>query len=108
MSRRRITNAPPERRPTFPPWSRAECAECADPIEWVVLDVVASAQVERVAIIRAVSSRGTVAVRMIGDQLHGYILTSSHPLRDGFVRVRLHTDVCEFAVPPVEQRPLFD
>lgn len=107
MSRRgRVT--PPERRPIFPPWSKAECPECADPIEWVVLDVVAEQVGRRVAIIRAVSSRGTVAVRMIGDQLHGYILTSSQPIRDGFVRVRLHTDVCEYAVPPVERRPLFD
>jgi hypothetical protein len=107
MSRRRITNAPPERRPLFPPWSKAECAECADPIEWVVLDVVATAQVERVAVERRPHTQGTIAVRMIGDQLHGYTLTKLHPLRDGFVRVRLHTDVCEFAVPPVEQRPLF-
>ena len=106
MSRRKV-GTPPERRPIFPPWSKAECLECADPIEYAVLDVVAVATVERVAIVRAVSSRGSIAVRMIGDQLHGYVLTSTQPLRDGFVRVRPHSDVCEFATPPVEQRPLF-
>lgn len=107
MSRRKV-GTPPERRPIFPPWSKAECPECADPIEHAVLDVIAGIDTERVAVIRAVSPRGTIAVRMIGEQLHGYRLTDLHPLRDGFVRVRPHSDVCEFATPPVEQRPLFD
>jgi hypothetical protein len=105
---RRIRNAPPERRPIFPPWSKSDCPECADPIEYAVLDVIAGVDVKRVAIIRAVSSRGTIAVRMTGDQLHGYTVTKLHPLRDGFVLVRPHADVCEYATPPVEQRPLFD
>lgn len=107
MPRRRITNAPPERRPIFPPWSKSDCPECADPIEYAVLDVIEGVEVKRVAIERAVSTHGTVAVRMVGDQLHGYAVTDLHPLRDGFVRVRLHNDVCEYGTPPVEQRPLF-
>lgn len=105
---RRIRNSPPERRPIFPPWSKAECPECADPIEYAVLDVNAHEGGKRVAVIRSVSAYGTIAVRMIGEQLHGYTITSLLPLRDGFVRVRPHSDVCEYAVPPVEQRPLFD
>lgn len=106
MTRRKV-GTPPERRPIFPPWSKAECTECADPIEYAVLDVIEGVEVKRAAIERRPHVQGKVAVRMIGDQLHGYTLTDLHPIRDGFVRVRLHADVCEFATPPVEQRPLF-
>lgn len=61
----------------------------------------------RVSVVRAVSTRGTIAARMIGDKLHGYRLTEFRTLREGFIRLRLHSEVCEFAVKPAEQRPLF-
>lgn len=91
----------------LPPWSRAECPECADPIEYVVLDVETAGKGVRVAVDRRVNPRGTIAARVIGEQLHGYTLDQWHPLRDGFVRLRLHVEVCEFAEPPIEQQPLF-
>lgn len=104
---RRTRVTPPERRPLLPPWSRAECPECADPIEYVTLDVEQSDEGVRVSVVRAVGTRGTIAARMIGDKLHGYRLTEFRALREGFVKLRLHQEVCEFAVPPAEQLPLF-
>lgn len=101
------SRTPPERRPVLPPWSRAECPDCADPIEYVTLDVEATDKGTRVAVIRATHPQGTIAARMIGTKLHGYRLTQWRPLRDGFIRMRLHLEVCEFADPPTEQRPLF-
>lgn len=94
-----------QRSPIFPPWSKSECPDCADPIEYAVLDVHNEAR--RVAIIRKVDAAGTIAVRWIGDQLHGYTITDFRPLQDGFVRVKLHELVCKEAVRPAEQRPLF-
>src|SRR5262245_29305580 len=104
MSRR---STPPQRRPVLPPWSRAECPECADPVEYVVLDVEKAVEGRRVAVVRAVDHRGTIAARMIGNQLHGYTINRWHPQKEGFIRLRLHSEVCEFAVPKTEQRELF-
>lgn len=106
MPARRKAATPPERRPLLPPWSRAECPECADPIEYVTLDVEQADKGGRVSVVRAVSPRGTIAARMIGDKLHGYTLTEWNTLREGFIRLRLHAEVCEFAVPPSVQLPL--
>jgi hypothetical protein len=72
-----------------------------------VLDVEAADKGKRVAVDRAVNARGTIAARNVGNQLHGYTLSQWLPVRDGFVRMRLHSEVCEFATPPTEQRPLF-
>lgn len=102
-----MRRTPPVRRPTLPRWSGAECPECADPVEYVVLDVEATDKGQRVAVVRAVNPRGTIAARMIGPQLHGYRVAGFRPLRDGFVLMRLHEEVCEFATPATEQRPLF-
>lgn len=105
MSPRRRSLTPPERRPILAPWSKSDCPECGDPVEYVVCDVYdeggTRARVERT------HGRGTIAARMIGNQMHGYTITELRPLKDGFVRMRLHTEVCEFAVPPAEQHPLF-
>lgn len=101
---------PEQRRPVFPPWSaagRRGCTHCGDPVEYAVLDVIAGAKVERIAIERAVNATGMIAVRMVGDQLHGYRITDLHPLREGFVRVREHRGLCPEQEPPHEQRPLF-
>lgn len=94
-----------QRSPIFPPWSKSECPECADPVEYVVLDV--HNEGARAMVIRKVDAHGTIAARWIGDQLHGYTLTEFHPLVDGFVRVKLHRLVCTEAVPATEQRSLF-
>jgi hypothetical protein len=98
------------RRPIFPPWSaagRRGCTQCGDPVEYAVLDVEKTDDVERVAIERAVNNTGKIAVRWIGDQLHGYRVTDLRPLRDGFVRVLEHRGVCPEQAPPAEQHPLF-
>jgi hypothetical protein len=87
---------PPVRRPVLPPWSKTECAECADPDGGT-----------RVQVVRKTDHAGTIAARMIGNQLHGYRLTNFRPLRPGFVLMRLHSEVCEFATPATEQQPLF-
>lgn len=102
--------APRQRAAIFPPWSRAGrdgCERCGDPIEYAVLDVDTAGAGRRVAIERAVNHRGTVAVRTIGDQLHGYTITQFHPVQPGFVPVVLHDEVCTESPKP-EQRPLFD
>jgi hypothetical protein len=102
-----MRGTPPTRRPILPPWSGAECSECAAPVEYVTLDVEHADGGERVAVVRAENPRGTIAARMIGTKLHGYRLTGFRPLRPGFVAMRLHAEVCEFATPPTEQHPLF-
>lgn len=96
-----------QRSPIFPPWSKSECPLCADPVEHVVMDLHDPPGTLKAIIIRAVYPKGTIAVRWIGDQLHGYRITEFHPLQDGFVAVREHAEVCAEAVPPTEQRPLF-
>jgi hypothetical protein len=73
----------------------------------VVLDVEQSDGGKRVAVERAVYARGSIAARNIGNKLHGYELTEWRTVRDGFVRMRLHAEVCEFVDPPTEQLPLF-
>jgi hypothetical protein len=98
---------PPVRRPVLPPWSKTECAECADPVEVVLLDVEQADGGTRVQVVRKTDHAGTIAARMIGNQLHGYRLTNFRPLRPGFVLMRLHSEVCEFATPATEQQPLF-
>lgn len=102
-----MKRTPQSRRPILPPWSRAECPDCGDPIEYVTLDVKPGSTGTRVAVERAVYRRGTIAARMIGDTLHGYKLTELTAVGDGFIPMREHAAVCEFAVPPAEQRPLF-
>jgi hypothetical protein len=94
----------------FCPWSaagRRGCEHCGDPVEYAVLDVVVSEQTQRIAIERRVTSSGRIAVRWIGDQMHGYRITALQPLRDGFVRVTEHREVCSEQAPPTEQHPLF-
>lgn len=102
-----MKRTPAQRRPVLPPWSKAECPDCGDPIEYVVLDVATADTGQRVAVERAIYRRGTIAARMIGNKLHGYRITEFEPVREGFVPMREHAAVCEFAVPPAEQRPLF-
>lgn len=105
-----MRGAPRQRAAIFPPWSRQGrngCDLCGDPVEYAILDVDATGTGPRVAIERAVNSRGTIAVRTIGDQLHGYRITEFAPLKPGFTPVRLHVDVCTEAVR-IEQQPLFD
>jgi hypothetical protein len=99
-----------KRRPVLPPWSRAECALCADPVEIVHLDYDPTKDDgRRVEVIRAIDYRhGTIAARNIAGTLHGYAVTKFRPVKDGFVPLRLHADVCTEAVPPTEQRQLFD
>ena len=62
---------------------------------------------QRVTIERAVNHRGEIAVRTIGDQLHGYWLTDMTGIEPGFVRVMLHWEVCP-EEPKPEQHPLFE
>lgn len=98
------------RRPVFPPWSaagRRGCEHCADPVEYVVLDVERGDTYERIAIERRVNTAGKIAVRWIGDQLHGYRMTGLRAVRPGFVLVVEHKTVCTEQAPPTEQRPLF-
>jgi len=102
-----MKGTPPVRRPALPPWSRAECAECADPVEIVVLDVEEADGGKRVEVGRKIDPGGTIAARMIGNQLHGYTLTNYRPVREGFIVMSLHSAVCEYAVPASEQHPLF-
>jgi hypothetical protein len=105
-----MRGTPRQRAAIFPPWSRAGrdgCERCADPVEYVVLDVDDAGAGRRIAIERRVNPRGTVAVRTIGDQLHGYRITQFAPVRPGFVPVVEHDTVCPEAPRP-EQRPLFD
>lgn len=102
---------PAPRRPTFPPWSaagRRGCPHCGDPVEYVVLDVERTDRThpERIAIERRVNATGSIAVRWIGDQLHGHRITEFYPLRDGFVPVMEHRVVCTEQAPPAEQKPL--
>lgn len=103
-------SGPRQRRPVFPPWStagRAGCPHCADPVEYVLLDVERNEKKERIAIVRAVDATGAIAVRWIGDQLHGYRTTRFRPVRPGFVLVKEHRLVCPEQTPPTEQHPLF-
>ena len=105
-----MRGTPRQRAAIFPPWSRAGrdgCGRCGAPVEYAVLDVDTAGTGPRVVIERAVNNRGTVAVRTIGDQLHGYRITQFAPVRPGFVPVRLHDEVCPEAPKP-EQQPLFD
>jgi hypothetical protein len=39
--------------------------------------------------------------------MHGYRITALQPLRDGFVRVTEHREVCSEQAPRTEQHPLF-
>jgi hypothetical protein len=105
-----VKGTPRQRAAIFPPWSKAGrngCPRCGDPVEYAVLDVDTTGTGQRVAIERRVNNRGEVAVRAIGDQLHGYRITQFAPVRPGFVPVMLHDAVCPEAPKP-EQRPLFD
>lgn len=100
-----------QRRPVFPPWSRQGrlgCTHCGDPVEYVVLDVINTGRPhpERIAIERAVSATGMIAVRWIGDQLHGYRYTDLLGLKDGFVRTVEHRTVCTEQAPPAVQQTL--
>lgn len=72
-----------------------------------MLDVEQGDDGKRVAVERRPDARGSIAARNIGNKLHGYTLTGWRPLRDGFIRLRLHSEVCEFVDPPTEQLPLF-
>jgi hypothetical protein len=101
---------PPSRRPKLPPWSRADCDLCGDPVEYVTLDhfPVQGEPVKRVAVVRQEDWRnGTIAARMIGSKLHGYTITNFRPILAGFIPLREHQQVCTEAVPPTEQQPLF-
>lgn len=53
--------------------------------------------------------RGTVAVRLIGNQNHGFIVTPSRPLPEGYTLFRLHVETCEDPPePPYVQEALLD
>jgi hypothetical protein len=100
-----------QRRPIFPPWSpagRRGCPDCGDPVEYAVLDVYPTLRThpERIAIERRVNATGTIAVRWIGDQLHGHRITAQYPPGDGFVTVVEHRVVCSEQAPPAEQLSL--
>jgi hypothetical protein len=96
---------PRQYRPLIVAWSGAECALCADPVTYVVLDATG----ERVAIDRRPHTAGMIAARIIGPQMHGYRLGKGRPLVAGYTAFREHTTVCEQAPPPPHEQPgLFD
>lgn len=68
-----------------------------------MLDVEKGDTVERVAIERRVNAAGKIAVRWIGDQLHGYRMTKLRVVKPGFVLVVEHREVCPEQAPPSEQ-----
>lgn len=99
---------PQARRPTLPPWSKADCPACGDPIEYVTLDVTPADTGQRVAVERREAWRtGTIAARVINGVLHGYVITGFRPVLPGFIPLVLHDQVCEEATPPTEQQKLF-
>lgn len=94
-------------RPLLPRWSGSECNDCADPIEYVVLDDEGGT---RVAVERTVAHGrdhlGQIAARMIGPKLHGYRITRARPLAKTHIPMRLHTERCSEYKPPAEQLSL--
>lgn len=105
--------SPPSTRHLMPRWSGAECAECADPVEIVVLDADPLQDPgTRIAIDRKVVNTrpepGMVAGRVIGQQLHGHVITKLRPPAAGYSVFRTHLSVCSEAPPPPhEQQSLF-
>lgn len=101
------------RRPDIIRWSGAECRECADPVEIVVLDADPLLDPgTRIAINRTVITTkpqpGMVAARVLVGTMHGYVITKLRPLAAGYSAFRRHLDVCENAPPPPhEQQSLF-
>ena len=104
----------PSRRVELVRWSGAECAECTDPVEVVILDADPLQDPgTRVAINRKVIQTkgrpGMVAARVIGNNMHGYVLTTLRALQPGYSLFRAHRDVCpEAPPPPFEQNTLFE
>lgn len=95
-------------------WSGAECAECALPVEIVLLD--ADPLLDdgtRVAIERKVlnvkGQPGQFAARAVAGRMHGYRITKTRPAAPGYSVFATHLSVCEDAPPPeFEQNSLFD
>lgn len=109
MTRRRMPGTPPERRDVWPPRSAAGlrgCPDCGAPVEYVVLDVEQADKGRRVAVERRENPKGTIACRRVGNNMHGYTLTQYRPVREGFIVVRLHSEVCPEAEPPTVQLEL--
>lgn len=98
----------------MPRWSGAECAECGDPVEVVVIDVdPIQDDGRRLAVVRKVVQTkpelGMIAARVIGQQLHGHVITKLRPPAAGYSVFRAHISVCSEAPPPPhEQQSLFE
>lgn len=82
---------PRSRRPLSTGWQKAECDRCAAPI-LIVVDDLRKARIEVNVLPYAL---GTVAVRLIGNQNHGFLITPTRPLPEGYNRFRLHVDTCD-------------
>lgn len=103
-------NAVRSRRPLFPKWSGAECKYCGLPVEIVTLDIeplpreAGRVEVERKAAWQPVEGVDRVAVRVIGLTLHGYRITGTRRLINGYTPVLPHSWVCTEAPPPPHEQ----
>lgn len=78
-------------RPHTVRWQGAECDRCAAPI----LIVIDDAKAARIQVNPTETTAGTVAARMIGQQMHGFVITPTRPQPAGYYRFTLHVETCE-------------
>lgn len=83
-----------------------DCAECCDPIVFAILNTG-----RRIPLNPLPDPRGNVAVRKIGANLHGYVLTKDTTPDPLFLRMMPHFATCEArrnreTAPPADA-PLF-
>lgn len=103
-------STPRTRRPGLRKWSGAECGECGDPVEIVVLkadpllDDGSRVPIER-TITNRVGEAGWIAARLIAGQMIGYRITKTRPLAAGYLAFKPHQLVCAEAPPPPHEQP---
>ena len=78
-------------RPTRPPVPLAECRDCGLPIVFVKLDTGKAIPVNPYPD----TERGNVAARLLGRNLHGYVISRDHPADPLHLRMIPHAATCE-------------
>lgn len=74
-----------------PPVRMSDCRECADPIVWAMLDTG-----KRIPLNPLPNpDKGNVACRVVGGNLHGYVISKDHPADPLFLRMVPHFSTCE-------------
>lgn len=81
--------------------SMSECKDCADPVRFVKMTATGRWMVVN----PAENVSGTVCAAKVGHELHGWVVSKTHPARQGFLRFTPHAATCSAIERPEPPEP---